>query len=44
MYKYIMPENIKILITDDFFKEFHNQLFRIYKHYSLDVFAEEGFR
>lgn len=39
---YIIPDNIKKLITDDFLKEFRNQLFRIHKHYSLDVFAEEG--
>lgn len=42
MYNYTMPENIKKLITDDFLKEFRNQLFRIHEYYSLDVFAEEG--
>ena len=42
MYNYTMPEDIKNLITDDFLKEFRNQLFRIHEHYSLDVFAEEG--
>ena len=42
MYNYTMPEDIKNLITDDFLKEFRNQLFRIHEYYSLDVFAEEG--
>lgn len=42
MYNYTMPEDIKNLITNDFLKEFRNQLFRIHKEYSLDVFAEEG--
>ncbi|MBD5487312.1 MAG: hypothetical protein HDR13_00735 [Lachnospiraceae bacterium] len=40
--EYTMPEYIKNLITDDFLKEFRNQLFRIHEHYSLDLFAEEG--
>ena len=40
--EYTMPENIKSLITDDFLKEFRNQLFRIHEHYSLDTFADEG--
>lgn len=42
MYNYTMPEDIKNLITNDFLKEFRNQLFRIHKEYSLNVFAEEG--
>lgn len=41
--EYAIPENIKKLITNDFLKEFRNQLFRIHKHYSLDTFADEGF-
>lgn len=40
--KYTMPEDIKNLITDDFLKEFRNQLFRIHEYYSLETFAEEG--
>lgn len=40
--KYTIPENIKTLITDDFLKEFRNQLFRIHEYYSLDTFAESG--
>ena len=40
--EYTIPEDVKKLITDDFLKEFRNQLFRIHEHYSLDVFAEEG--
>ena len=40
--EYSIPEDIKKLITDDFLKEFRNQLFRIHEHYSLEVFAEEG--
>lgn len=40
--EYTMPEYIRNLITDDFLKEFRNQLFRIHEHYSLDLFAEEG--
>ncbi len=39
--KYTIPQDIKNLITDDFLKEFRNQLFRI-NNYSLDNFAEEG--
>ena len=42
MYNYTIPEDIKNLITNDFLKEFRNQLFRIHEYYSLDVFAEEG--
>lgn len=40
--EYTMPEDIKNLITDDFLKEFRNQLFRIHEYYSLETFAEEG--
>lgn len=40
--EYTMPEDIKNLITDDFLKEFRNQLFRIHEHYSLETFAEDG--
>ena len=40
--KYKIPEHIKVLATDDFLKEFRNQLFRIHKHYSLNTFADEG--
>lgn len=40
--EYTMPENIKNLITDDFLKEFRNQLFRIHEHYSLETFADFG--
>lgn len=40
--EYEIPDNIKELITDDFLKEFRNQLFRIHKEYSLDTFAEYG--
>ena len=40
--EYTMPQNIKNLITDDFLKEFRNQLFRINKDYSLETFAEYG--
>ena len=39
---YEMPAHIKALATDDFLKEFRNQLFRIHKYYSLDAFAEDG--
>lgn len=39
---YAIPNNIKNLITDDFLKEFRNQLFRIHEHYSLDTFADFG--
>ena len=39
---YAIPDNIKNLITDDFLKEFRNQLFRIHEHYSLDTFADFG--
>lgn len=41
-WEYKMPEDIKNLITDDFLKEFRNQLFRIHEHYSIDTFAEFG--
>ena len=40
--EYTIPDNIKKLATDDFLKEFRNQLFRIHKYYSLDTFADEG--
>lgn len=40
--EYTMPEQIKSTITDDFLKEFRNQLFRIHKEYSLDLFADQG--
>jgi len=40
--EYTMPKEIKALITDDFLKEFRNQLFRINEHYGLDTFAEYG--
>lgn len=40
--EYRIPDNIKNLITDDFLKEFRNQLFRIHDCYSLDTFAEDG--
>ena len=40
--EYTIPENIKNLITEDFLKEFRNQLFRIHEHYSLDTFADFG--
>lgn len=40
--EYTMPEDIKNLITDDFLKEFRNQLFRIHEYYSIDTFAEDG--
>lgn len=40
--EYTIPENIKELITNDFLREFRNQLFRIYDHMSLDTFAESG--
>lgn len=39
--EYEIPKHIKELITDDFLKEFRNQLFRINK-YDLSLFAEEG--
>ena len=39
---YTIPEEIKSLITNEFLKEFRNQLFRIHKYYSLDLFAEDG--
>lgn len=38
--EYKIPEQIIGLITDDFLKEFRNQLFRIHEHYSLDTFAD----
>lgn len=40
--EYQMPEDIKCFITDDFLREFRNQLFRLHEHYSLDLFAEYG--
>jgi len=40
--EYTIPQDIKNLITDDFLKEFRNQLFRIHKYYSLGIFAEDG--
>ena len=40
--EYTIPKDIKDLITDDFLKEFRNQLFRIHEYYSLETFAEEG--
>lgn len=40
--EYTIPQDIKNLITDDFLKEFRNQLFRIHEHYSLDTFADFG--
>ena len=40
--EYTMPKYIRELITDDFLKEFRNQLFRILKYCSLDSFADEG--
>lgn len=40
--EYTMPKHIKELITDDFLKEFRNQLFRMHDYYSLDSFADEG--
>ena len=40
--EYTIPKDIKNLITDDFLKEFRNQLFRIHEYYSLETFAEEG--
>ena len=40
--EYTIPKDIKNLITDDFLKEFRNQLFRINEYYSLETFAEEG--
>ena len=40
--EYTIPKDIKDLITDDFLKEFRNQLFRIHEHYSLETFADFG--
>ena len=40
--EYEIPSNIKELITDDFLKEFRNQLLRMHGEYSLDTFAQEG--
>lgn len=40
--EYKIPQDIKKLITDDFLKEFRNQLFRIHEYYSLETFAEYG--
>lgn len=40
--EYIMPEDIKALITDEFLKEFRKQLFRIYKNFSLETFYDLG--
>lgn len=39
---YTIPEPIKKLITDEFLKEFRNQLFRIHEYYHLGLFADEG--
>lgn len=39
---YTIPESIKKLITDEFLKEFRNQLFRIHEYYHLGLFADEG--
>lgn len=39
---YTMPEPIKKLVTDEFLKEFRNQLFRIHEYYHLGLFADEG--
>lgn len=40
--EYTIPKDIKDLITDDFLKEFRNQLFRIHEYYSLETFADFG--
>ena len=40
--EYTMPEHIRNLVTDDFLKEFRNQLFRIHDYYSLDLYADHG--
>lgn len=40
--EYTIPQPIRNLITDEFLKEFRNQLFRIHEHYSLDTFADFG--
>lgn len=40
--EYSIPENIKEMITDDFLREFRNQLFRINGCYHLGTFADEG--
>ena len=40
--EYQIPEDIKNLITDEFLKEFRNQLFRIHEYYSLESFADFG--
>lgn len=40
--KYMIPNYVKELITNDFLKEFRSQLFRIHKCYSLETFAEVG--
>lgn len=39
---YTIPEHIRNLVTDDFLKEFRNQLFRIHDYYSLDLYADRG--
>lgn len=41
-FEYVIPENIKLLITHDFLKELRNQLIRIHEYWSIDTFAEEG--
>lgn len=40
--EYSIPDKIKNLITDEFLKEFRNQLLRIHKYWSINTFAEEG--
>ena len=40
--EYTIPEHIRNLVTDDFLKEFRNQLFRIHDYYSLDLYADNG--
>lgn len=40
--EYTIPEHIRNLVTDDFLKEFRNQLFRIHDYYSLDLYADHG--
>lgn len=39
--QYSIPKRIKDMITDDFLKEFRNQLFRI-NDYHIGMFAEDG--
>lgn len=40
--RYTIPEKYKTMCTDNFLKEFRRQLYRMHKHYSLDLFADEG--